>query len=324
MVDAAAAHVRLGLGLVAPVVEAVADRERERRRHVDEDVPERVVAPRLEHQHPVGRILREPVRERAAGGPSADDHEVVVGGGHGLDLSQIRAPYVARAAAVDTVAGSPCGQGRCMSSPSQGRRLGLAVAFGFACAAAVTTNAFRRRAAGPDRRLHGRGRRGATSLRARVHARRQRRQRRPHQPAAVTPAAADRHAERAPHAADLGAEAARLRSRRLHADLQRLRVAAEQDRDHDDRARYAPAVVEGAAVPVAPELRRGRRRLQRVLARGRREPGWCTRTSACPRTTRRSTSSGSASRARSSSSATAARSAASRRSRPSSAGPRDC
>src|SRR5205823_14405262 len=35
VVDAAAVHVRLGLGLVLPVVEAAADRERQRGRHVE-------------------------------------------------------------------------------------------------------------------------------------------------------------------------------------------------------------------------------------------------------------------------------------------------
>ncbi len=54
VVDPPAVHVRLGLGLVLPVVEPAADRERQRRRHVDEDVPRVVGAARLEHQHPVG------------------------------------------------------------------------------------------------------------------------------------------------------------------------------------------------------------------------------------------------------------------------------
>ncbi len=77
VVDAPAVHVRLRLGLVLPVVEAAADRERQRGGHLDEDIPDRVVAPRLEHQHPVRRVLRQPVGERAAGGATADDHEVV-------------------------------------------------------------------------------------------------------------------------------------------------------------------------------------------------------------------------------------------------------
>ena len=75
-----AAHVRLGLGLVLPVVEAAADRERERRRHVDEDVPRIVGPPRLQHEHAGARVLREAVGERAARGAASDDHEVVVSG----------------------------------------------------------------------------------------------------------------------------------------------------------------------------------------------------------------------------------------------------
>ena len=77
VVDPAAAHVRLRLGLVLPVVEAAADRERERRRHVDEDVPRIVGAARLQHEHARARVRRQPVRQRAAGRPSAHDHEVV-------------------------------------------------------------------------------------------------------------------------------------------------------------------------------------------------------------------------------------------------------
>ena len=88
VVDAPAAHVRLRLGLVLPVVEAAADRERQRGRHVDEDVPEGVVAPGLEHEDPIGWILREPVRQSAAGGPSTDDDEIVLGGSHRADISQ--------------------------------------------------------------------------------------------------------------------------------------------------------------------------------------------------------------------------------------------
>ena len=62
VVDAPAAHVRLGLGGVLPVVEAAADRVGQRRGHVDEDVPGRVPAARLQHQHPGAGVLREPVR----------------------------------------------------------------------------------------------------------------------------------------------------------------------------------------------------------------------------------------------------------------------
>ena len=77
VVHTAAVHVRLGLALVLPVVVLAADREGERRRHVDEDVPDVVGAPRLEHEHAVRGIRRQPVAERAAGGSAADDHEVV-------------------------------------------------------------------------------------------------------------------------------------------------------------------------------------------------------------------------------------------------------
>ena len=88
VVDPAAVHVRLGLGLVLPVVEPVADGERQRGRHVDEDVPEGVVAPCFENQDPSGRIGREPVRQCAAGGASTDDDEIVLGGRHGADISK--------------------------------------------------------------------------------------------------------------------------------------------------------------------------------------------------------------------------------------------
>ena len=77
VIHAPAAHVGLGLGLVAPVVEAVPDRERQRSRHVDEDVPRPVRSAGLEHQHLVGRVLRQPVGERAARRAAADDDEVV-------------------------------------------------------------------------------------------------------------------------------------------------------------------------------------------------------------------------------------------------------
>ena len=61
VVDPPPAHVRLGLGLVLPVIKAVPDRDGQRRRHVDEDVPAVVGAPRLEHEHlgrPVRRLSR--------------------------------------------------------------------------------------------------------------------------------------------------------------------------------------------------------------------------------------------------------------------------
>ncbi len=70
-------HERLGLGLVLPVVEPAADREHERGRHVDEDVPLVVGSSRLEHEHPVAGIGTQPVGERRPSGTSADDDVVV-------------------------------------------------------------------------------------------------------------------------------------------------------------------------------------------------------------------------------------------------------
>ncbi len=95
VVDAPAPHVGLGLALVLPVVEAAADREGERRRHVDEDVPDVVGPSGLEHEHAVRRVRREPVRESASGGAAADDHEVVLPA-HGLPLPFMRACAVER------------------------------------------------------------------------------------------------------------------------------------------------------------------------------------------------------------------------------------
>ena len=67
MEDAAVVHVRLGVGLVAPVVEPAADREWERRGHVDERVPDEVGAPGFENQHRGTGIGAQPVGERRAG-----------------------------------------------------------------------------------------------------------------------------------------------------------------------------------------------------------------------------------------------------------------
>ena len=77
VVDLAAVHVRLGLGLVLPVVEPVADRVRQRRRHVDERVELDVAAAGLEHQDRRTGVGADPVREGAAGGSSSDDDVVV-------------------------------------------------------------------------------------------------------------------------------------------------------------------------------------------------------------------------------------------------------
>ena len=64
VVDPPVVHVRLGVGLVLPVVEPVADRERQRRGHVDQRVEAGVRVPRLEHEHG-----RRPGR-RSAGWPA--------------------------------------------------------------------------------------------------------------------------------------------------------------------------------------------------------------------------------------------------------------
>ncbi len=82
VIDPAAVHERLGLGLVLPVVPAAADRERQRRRHVDEHV-EAVVRPAgFEDEHAGARIRGQPVGQDRSGGSAADDHEVVPGRGH--------------------------------------------------------------------------------------------------------------------------------------------------------------------------------------------------------------------------------------------------
>ena len=70
-------EVRLRLGLVLPVVEAVPDREHQRRRHVHEHVPAPVRPPRLEDEHARRGIGAQPVGEHRAGRPAADDHDVV-------------------------------------------------------------------------------------------------------------------------------------------------------------------------------------------------------------------------------------------------------
>ena len=75
--DPPAAHVRLRLGLVAPVVEPAAAGERQRGGHVDEHVPRVVAAARLQHEHPRGRVRRQPVGQRTAGRSAPDDDDVV-------------------------------------------------------------------------------------------------------------------------------------------------------------------------------------------------------------------------------------------------------
>ena len=94
VVDLAAVHVRLGLGLVLPVVEAAADRPGQRGRHVDEDVPLRVHPAGLEDEHAVRRIRSQPVGERTPGRSAPDDDEVVrrdCHGPSGFGVSQPRA-----------------------------------------------------------------------------------------------------------------------------------------------------------------------------------------------------------------------------------------
>ena len=76
VVDAPPVQIRLGLRLVLPVVEPAADRERQGGRHVDENVPPVVRPPGLQHQNPVSGG-GQPVGQRAARGPAADDEEVV-------------------------------------------------------------------------------------------------------------------------------------------------------------------------------------------------------------------------------------------------------
>lgn len=75
--DPSSTHVRLGLGLVAPVVEAAADGEGQRGGHVDERVELGVGAPCLEHQDARPGIRAQTVGEGGPGGPAADDHVVV-------------------------------------------------------------------------------------------------------------------------------------------------------------------------------------------------------------------------------------------------------
>ena len=77
VVDLAPAHVGLGLRLIPPVIETVADGERQGGGHVDVDVPQRVVAPCLQHQHPRPRVRAEAVGKTAAGRAPTDDHVVV-------------------------------------------------------------------------------------------------------------------------------------------------------------------------------------------------------------------------------------------------------
>ena len=78
LAHAAVLHVRLGLGRVAPVVAPVADREAERGGHVDDRVPAVVGDARFQHEDLRGGVRAEPVGERRARRPPADDDVVVV------------------------------------------------------------------------------------------------------------------------------------------------------------------------------------------------------------------------------------------------------
>jgi len=89
-----AVHVRLGLGLVAPVVEPAADRETQRAGHVHEEVPQVVWSSGLEQQHAVGRVGAQPVGEHGTGRAGSHDHEV-----DGIGSSQ-RAPVLSMRVAV--------------------------------------------------------------------------------------------------------------------------------------------------------------------------------------------------------------------------------
>src|SRR5262249_25674857 len=81
-----------------PVVEPAADREGERRWHVDEDVPAVVGPTRLQHQHPGGWVGGQPVRQGAAGRTAAHDHVVIA------SLCHRPLPGI--------VAGASCGEAR--------------------------------------------------------------------------------------------------------------------------------------------------------------------------------------------------------------------
>ena len=77
VVDAPAVHERLRLGLVHPVVERAADRERQRGRHVDERVDPPVRPTGLEDEHARARIRAQAIGERAPRRAATDDDEVV-------------------------------------------------------------------------------------------------------------------------------------------------------------------------------------------------------------------------------------------------------
>ena len=86
--DPPSVHERLGLGRVAPVVEAAADREGERRRHVDEDVEAPVGPAGLEDEDARPGIRRQAIGEGAPRRSAADDDVVDLLGWHGRMLSR--------------------------------------------------------------------------------------------------------------------------------------------------------------------------------------------------------------------------------------------
>src|SRR6185503_9164390 len=82
--DRAVAEVRLGLGVVAPVVQAVAPDLADADRDVDERIAVR--AARLEQQHATVVVFRQPVREHAARRARADDDVVEFFALHGAAI----------------------------------------------------------------------------------------------------------------------------------------------------------------------------------------------------------------------------------------------
>ncbi len=80
--DAPPVHERLGLRLVAPVVEPAADREGQRRGHVDERIEAPVRAARLQHEDPGVRVLRQAVGQHRSGRATANDDDVELRAGH--------------------------------------------------------------------------------------------------------------------------------------------------------------------------------------------------------------------------------------------------
>ena len=75
LLDAAAVEVRVGLGLIAPVVHLVFVQLAEPDRDVDQRIE--VAAAGFEQQHARVRVLRQAVGQHAAGGAAADDDVVV-------------------------------------------------------------------------------------------------------------------------------------------------------------------------------------------------------------------------------------------------------